>query len=67
MELKKCYEKYVAEFGNEKWSHIDYSDSEACQDFYNRIQDFIEFSFYTSYSINSFRGVYKRGRILVQY
>lgn len=45
MELKKCYEKYVAEFGNEKWSHIDYSDSEACQDFYNRIQDFIEFSF----------------------
>ncbi len=45
MELQVCYEKYKVEFGNEKWSHIDYSDGEACQAFYNKIQDFIEFSF----------------------
>ncbi|WP_289092266.1 hypothetical protein [uncultured Barnesiella sp.] len=45
MELQVCYEKYKVEFGNEKWSHIDYNDGEACQAFYNKIQDFIEFSF----------------------
>ena len=45
MELQVCYEKYKVEFGNEKWSHIEYNDGEACQDFYNKIQDFIEFSF----------------------
>lgn len=45
MELQVCYEKYKVEFGNEKWSHIDYNNGEACQAFYNKIQDFIEFSF----------------------
>lgn len=45
MELQVCYEKYKVEFGNEKWSHINYNDGEACQAFYNKIQDFIEFSF----------------------
>lgn len=45
MELKKCFEKYLSEFNNDSWLPSNFENEEAIRNLFNKISDFIDFSF----------------------
>ncbi|WP_072531683.1 hypothetical protein [Bacteroides ilei] len=45
MELKKCFDKYSSEFNNDSWLPSNFENDEAIRNLFNKISDFIDFSF----------------------